>query len=63
MKKSSKEWSLSSHKGDKDKISGSPSDNGVFSDEGPSDEEDDHKWSGRSASEEVSEDEFDRDSD
>ena len=68
MKKSSKEWSRSSHKRDEDEISSSPLDNGVSSDEEPSEGdspagEDDCESSGRSVTEKVSEDESDWNSD
>ena len=59
--------SIISHKRDEDKILGSPSDDGVSSDEEPSRgdspaEEEDCEWSGRSVSKEVSEDGSDWDS-
>ena len=68
LKKSSKEQSQSSCRRDEDEISDSPSDDRVFSNEVPSRGdspagEEDHEWSGGSASEEVSDDGSDWDSD
>ena len=66
QKRSSKEWSHSSHKKDEDEVLGSPSESVSSDKEAPKedcqDEDDDHQWSGL-GSNEVSQDSSNQDSD